>query len=55
MKRLAAREGMPYQTLMSSILHKFATGRLIDKDSALELIARRLMPHKSRPKAKKAG
>ena len=27
-KRLAALEGIPYQTLASSILHKFATGRL---------------------------
>jgi predicted DNA binding CopG/RHH family protein len=27
-KRLAAREGIPYQTLISSILHKYATGEL---------------------------
>ena len=27
-KRLAAREGIPYQTLISSILHKYATGAL---------------------------
>ncbi len=27
-KRLAAREGVPYQTLISSILHKYATGEL---------------------------
>ncbi len=26
----ALAEGMPYQTLISSILHKFAEGRLID-------------------------
>ncbi len=26
----AAQEGMPYQTLISSILYKFASGRLID-------------------------
>ena len=25
-------EGLPYQTLMSSILHKYVTGRLVDKD-----------------------
>jgi len=24
-------EGLPYQTLMSSVLHKFVTGRLTDK------------------------
>ena len=27
-KRIAAKEGMPYQTLISSILHKYASGYL---------------------------
>ena len=27
----ALMEGIPYQTLMSSILHKYVNGRLIDK------------------------
>jgi predicted DNA binding CopG/RHH family protein len=27
----AAEDGIPYQTLISSILHRFATGRLIEK------------------------
>ncbi len=27
----AAAEGLPYQTLISSVLHKFVTGRLIDR------------------------
>ena len=27
----AVEDGMPYQTLISSILHRFVTGRLIDK------------------------
>jgi predicted DNA binding CopG/RHH family protein len=27
----AAEEGMPYQTLMASVLHKFVTGRLLDE------------------------
>src|SRR5689334_7180021 len=26
---IAAEEGLPYQTLLSSIIHKFATGRLV--------------------------
>lgn len=30
-KTYAVEEGLPYQTLMSSVLHKFITGRLIDK------------------------
>ncbi len=28
----ALEEGIPYQTLMSSVLHKFVTGRLIEKN-----------------------
>ena len=26
-------EGLPYQTLMSSVLHKYVTGRLTDKNT----------------------
>jgi len=26
-------EGLPYQTLMSSVLHKYVTGRLTDKNA----------------------
>ena len=28
----AAEEGVPYQTLMASVLHKFVSGRLIESD-----------------------
>ena len=27
----AVEDGMPYQTLISSILHRFVTGRLVEK------------------------
>jgi predicted DNA binding CopG/RHH family protein len=27
----AAEEGMPYQTLMASVLHKYATGKLVER------------------------
>ena len=37
----AAEEGMPYQTLMASVLHKFATGKLIERRSSLTLRSRR--------------
>lgn len=30
-KEIALEEGIPYQTLMSSILHKYVTGRLIER------------------------
>ncbi len=31
-QKRAILEGIPYQTLMASVLHKFAAGRLVDKD-----------------------
>ena len=31
----AAEEGVPYQTLISSVLHKFVTGRLTERPSRL--------------------
>lgn len=30
LQELAQEEGIPYQTLISSILHKYVTGRLIE-------------------------
>jgi len=30
----AVEDGMPYQTLISSILHRFVTGRLIEKQKS---------------------
>ena len=29
-KRLAEQEGMPYQTLIGSLVHKYVTGALVD-------------------------
>lgn len=40
----AAEEGVPYQTLIASVLHKFVSGRLVEKPSQL---ATRLRPQKS--------
>lgn len=31
----AAEEGVPYQTLISSVLHKFVTGRFLERPSRL--------------------
>ena len=33
MKALAKVEGIPYQTLINSVLHKFLNGELVSKDS----------------------
>ena len=30
LQKIAMREGLPYQTLISSILHKFINGRLVE-------------------------
>jgi predicted DNA binding CopG/RHH family protein len=43
-KRKAASEGLSYQTLISSILYKYSTDRLVDEDKirkALELVTRK--------------
>jgi predicted DNA binding CopG/RHH family protein len=34
LQRRAFEEGIPYQTLMTSVLHKFAHGKLSDKRAA---------------------
>jgi predicted DNA binding CopG/RHH family protein len=33
LKRRSQEEGIPYQTLISSILHKFVTNRLVDEQA----------------------
>ncbi len=30
-RRIAVQEGLPYQTLLASLIHKFVSGRLVDK------------------------
>jgi len=34
---MAASEGMPYQTLISSVLHKYINNRLVDKNDILKV------------------
>ena len=38
LKRAARREGIPYQSLVTSILHKFTRGGLVDIDEARKLL-----------------
>ena len=33
LQKRAIQEGLPYQTLMSSVLHKFLSGRLVERAS----------------------
>ncbi len=43
----ALEEGIPYQTLIASVLHKYVTGRLTDRPSA--------SPPTAKPPASKSG
>ena len=36
LKKRAQQEGIPYQTLLSSLIHKFITDQLVDKRSILK-------------------
>jgi predicted DNA binding CopG/RHH family protein len=43
LKRTAQEEGVPYQTLISSVLHKYLSGRLVDEKyvrKSVELLSR---------------
>ena len=42
----ALEEGIPYQTLIASILHKYVTGRLLEKPSRLN---KKFKPDSQRP------
>jgi len=35
-RRIAVQEGLPYQTLLASVIHKFAAGRLVDKGGSAQ-------------------
>jgi predicted DNA binding CopG/RHH family protein len=41
LKKKAQDEGLPYQSLMSSIIHKYVTEQLVEK-KYVDLVARRL-------------
>jgi predicted DNA binding CopG/RHH family protein len=44
LRRNAEQEGMPYQTLISSVLHKYLSGRLVDELSirkSVEILSRK--------------
>jgi len=43
----ALEEGMPYQTLIASVLHKFVTGKLIEKKASISA-RRRSAPRSGR-------
>ena len=38
LKAIASREGLPYQSLVTSILHKYTTGLLVDINEARKVL-----------------
>lgn len=34
LQKIAVQEGLPYQTLIASLIHKYVTGRLVEKRGA---------------------
>lgn len=38
-KSIAVREGLPYQSLVISILHKYTTGLLVDINEARKILS----------------
>ena len=50
LKRSAEQEGIPYQTLIASVLHKYLSGRLVDEVNvrkSVEMLSRRSRPRAS--------
>ena len=39
LKMIAAREGLPYQSLVTSVLHKYTSGILIDINEAKKILS----------------
>jgi len=39
LKKIALREGLPYQSLVTSVLHKYTTGLLVDIDEAKKVLS----------------
>ncbi len=42
LKTEAERLGIPYQTFIGSLLHRYSTGELLDKKTAVELLSLKL-------------
>ncbi len=49
LQEIAQEEGLPYQTLMASILHKYVTGRLVERPRRLTSPAPYLVHEESEP------
>jgi predicted DNA binding CopG/RHH family protein len=51
LKARAAEEGLPYQTLIASVLHKFVTGRLVEQYAFPRAARAKDVPHLGRVQA----
>lgn len=43
LKDIAHKEGLPYQSLISSVLHKYATGTLVDVSEVKKLLKNKVL------------
>jgi hypothetical protein len=46
LRELAAKLGIPYQTLVGSVIHRFVTNQLVDLDEAKKILG--AQPEKKR-------
>jgi predicted DNA binding CopG/RHH family protein len=51
LKARAAEEGLPYQTLIASVLHKYVTGRLVEQYGSPRTRRAKGVPHLARVRA----
>ncbi|MDR2756850.1 MAG: hypothetical protein LBC20_14215 [Planctomycetaceae bacterium] len=52
-RELSAAEGLPYQTFITSIIHKYVSGKLVDENSllkSLQLLGIEPTKHRNHPK-----
>ena len=50
-RQRADEEGLGYQTLMSSVLHKYATGRLVEKNIVTQVASKARQNHSRKKSA----
>ena len=49
LQAIAVEEGIPYQTLMASILHKYVTGRLVERPRSMPQLVEAMAHEERKP------
>ena len=50
LKEKAKKAGIPYQTLVNSVLHKYVTNQLFEEDEIIKFISAKIDPSKKSPR-----